>query len=84
MRRRTPVVLLSASALVLTGALAATASPGARGDDGPDGHGRAQEPARFATFNASLNRNAAGQLVTDLSTGDNQQAKNVEIGRAHV
>ena len=26
---------------------------------------------RFATFNASLNRATAGQLVTDLSTPDN-------------
>ena len=32
---------------------------------------------RFATFNASLNRNAAGQLVTDLSTGTNAQARAV-------
>ncbi len=32
---------------------------------------------RFATFNASLNRNFAGQLVTDLSTPDNAQAKTV-------
>jgi hypothetical protein len=32
---------------------------------------------RFATFNASLNRSAAGQLITDLSTPNNQQAKNV-------
>ena len=32
---------------------------------------------RFATFNASLNRNAAGQLVTDLSTPDNAQAQAV-------
>ena len=31
---------------------------------------------RFATFNASLNRSAAGQLITDLSTPGNQQAKN--------
>ena len=29
---------------------------------------------RFATFNASLNRNAAGQLAADLSTPDNAQA----------
>ena len=33
--------------------------------------------ARFATFNASLNRNFAGQLIIDLSTPANQQAKNV-------
>ncbi len=32
---------------------------------------------RFATFNASLNRNEEGKLVKDLSTPDNQQAKNV-------
>ena len=31
---------------------------------------------RFATFNASLNRNFAGQLVSDLSTPANQQARN--------
>jgi hypothetical protein len=33
--------------------------------------------ARFSTFNASLNRNFAGQLVADLTTPNNQQAKNV-------
>jgi len=32
---------------------------------------------RFATFNASLNRNFAGQLVSDLSTPDNAQARTV-------
>jgi hypothetical protein len=32
---------------------------------------------RFATFNASLNRETQGQLARDLSTPDNQQAKNV-------
>jgi hypothetical protein len=31
---------------------------------------------RFSTFNASLNRNNSGQLITDLSTPNNQQAKN--------
>ena len=31
-----------------------------------DGGGK-QADARFATFNASLNRNAAGQLVADLA-----------------
>jgi len=33
--------------------------------------------ARFATFNASLNRNNAGDLITDLSTPDNAQAKTI-------
>ena len=32
---------------------------------------------RFATFNASLNREAQGQLVRDLTTPDNAQARNV-------
>ena len=31
---------------------------------------------RFATFNASLNRNFAGQFVSDISTPANQQARN--------
>jgi hypothetical protein len=34
-------------------------------------------PIRFATFNASLNRNAAGQLITDLRGRDNRQAGRV-------
>jgi hypothetical protein len=34
-----------------------------------------RDTVRFATFNASLNRNAAGQLVEHLSTPDNAQAK---------
>jgi hypothetical protein len=37
----------------------------------------AQASVRFATFNASLNRNSAGQLLVDLSTTDNAQAKTV-------
>ncbi len=36
-----------------------------------------QEPIRFATFNASLNRNEEGQLIDDLSTPANEQARNV-------
>ena len=35
-----------------------------------------QADVRFATFNASLNRNFDGQLVADLSTPSNQQARN--------
>jgi hypothetical protein len=37
----------------------------------------ANPEVRFATFNASLNRNFAGQLVTDLSTPNNAQAATV-------
>lgn len=32
---------------------------------------------RFSTFNASLNRGAEGQLISDLSTPGNEQARNV-------
>jgi Endonuclease/Exonuclease/phosphatase family/Divergent InlB B-repeat domain len=38
---------------------------------------KSQNVVRFATFNASLNRNAAGQLESDLSTLDNVQAQTV-------
>jgi 3-phytase len=36
-----------------------------------------RDPVRFATYNASLNRNLAGQLVSDLSSPNNAQAKTV-------
>ena len=39
--------------------------------------GRLFADVRFSTFNASLNRAAAGQLITDLSTPANEQAGNV-------
>jgi hypothetical protein len=61
----------SLSALLLTiGFVALTPSSDAWGSH----HGGPPRDVRFATFNASLNRNAAGQLVTDLSTPANAQA----------
>jgi hypothetical protein len=39
--------------------------------------GRTAAIVRFATFNASLNRAAPGQLTRDLSTPDNEQARKV-------
>jgi 3-phytase len=42
-----------------------------------DQHGKHARTLRFATFNASVNRNAAGQLVTDLQTGTDPQLRNV-------
>lgn len=58
--------------LAITAGLITT--PAAQADNNHDnGHGT----VRFATFNASLNRGAAGQLVTDLSTPDNAQAREV-------
>ncbi|MDX2379905.1 MAG: endonuclease/exonuclease/phosphatase family protein [Acidimicrobiia bacterium] len=41
------------------------------------GGGGKSDPVRFATFNASLNRNLSGVLITDLSTPANAQAATV-------
>jgi 3-phytase len=38
---------------------------------------RGKATVRFATFNASVNRNAEGELVADLSTGTDPQLRNV-------
>lgn len=60
-RRRVSALAL---ALIVALALAATASAG-------------NADVRFATFNASLNRNFEGQLIADLSTPANAQAATV-------
>ena len=62
MRPKTVVILVLLIALGLP-AIAVQA------DDGNE--------VRFATFNASLNRSFAGQLITDLSTPDNAQAATI-------
>ncbi|HZB51231.1 MAG TPA: endonuclease/exonuclease/phosphatase family protein, partial [Mycobacteriales bacterium] len=59
--------------LALAAALAVTVLPGAAAAAPAGEPGRA-DPVRFATYNASLNRGAAGRLVTDLSTPANAQA----------
>jgi 3-phytase len=60
------------SALVLTLSTSTlAAAPAADAPAKPAG------AVRFATFNASLNRGSQGQLVRDLSTPDNEQARNV-------
>src|SRR3989337_237917 len=56
-------VLFASLAIALLLAPAAVAAP-------------PEADVRFATFNASLNRNLAGQFVPHISTPDNQQAKN--------
>jgi 3-phytase len=40
-------------------------------------HGKRDRELRFATFNASVNRNVDGQLVQELSNGDDPQLRNV-------
>jgi Endonuclease/Exonuclease/phosphatase family len=57
---------------VATAICVPSASAGGRAQD----H-RSQATVRFATFNASLNRNFAGQLIADLSTPANAQAATV-------
>jgi hypothetical protein len=65
------VGIVAALATILAG-LAVAGAARADDDDRPRGN---REVVRFATFNASLNRNNLGQLITDLSTPDNTQAK---------
>lgn len=65
------------AALLVLGAAVATAAPAVaapldQGRGGGNGHGSSD--LRFATFNASLNRDAEGALVTDLSAPGNAQA----------
>jgi Endonuclease/Exonuclease/phosphatase family len=61
--------------IALTLTLAIAAPVGAVPLDSPDR--KPQNVVRFATFNASLNRNIEGELVSNLSTPDNAQAKTV-------
>lgn len=72
-RRRTTAALTATATLI--GAAAVTAFAGPAAATPPAGAGTTQ--VRVATYNLSLNRNAPGQLVTDLSTGTNAQAKTV-------
>ncbi len=60
-------VIAAVSCLILLGLAVAV----------PAGAQARPEPVRFATFNASLNRNFEGQLVGDLSTTTNAQARAV-------
>ena len=70
-RMRTRSIFLSILMLVvLLTVSAATAMPLEVSDGNPT-------PVRFATFNASLNRFSSGQLISDLSTPNNVQARTV-------
>jgi endonuclease/exonuclease/phosphatase family metal-dependent hydrolase len=65
--------VLTATALGALAAATLAAAPAAAAP--PEGRGTTE--LRVATYNLSLNRNAEGQLVTDLSTGTNDQAQTV-------
>jgi hypothetical protein len=69
---RTRRIWLACAAFAAAGTTAGLVSPPAVASPSPPGN-----TVRFATFNASLNRNFAGQLVTDLSTPSNAQAATV-------
>lgn len=73
-RFRCTLAVAGALALAATGA--ATPALAAQPHVGSPGAAQA-DPLRVATFNLSLNRNAPGQLVADLSTGANAQARTV-------
>ena len=64
MIRRTAAVAAAAVAMTVTTAFPAAAAPN-------------RDDLRIATFNASLNRSAAGELVADLSAPDDPQAREV-------
>jgi hypothetical protein len=69
--RSARLALAAVAALAVTGA--ATQAVTAPAAAGAGTSGKLTE-VRFATFNASLNRNDPGQLVADLSTPGNAQA----------
>jgi hypothetical protein len=70
--------LIAATAALACLGLAVPAVTSAAAPPSDQGSKKSQvQEVRFSTFNASLNRNAAGQLLTDLASGTNQQAKNV-------
>lgn len=76
MRASTPVRLTgaAAAAALLAGAFLASASTASAGTGRPDiGH----KTLRAATYNLSLNRATEGELVADLSTGEDAQAATV-------
>jgi endonuclease/exonuclease/phosphatase family metal-dependent hydrolase len=81
MRASTPARLTgaAAAAALLAGAFLASASTASAGTQ-PADTGRsdvAHRTLRAATYNLSLNRAEEGELVADLSTGDNAQAATV-------
>src|SRR5687767_8671282 len=73
-RRRAVAATLTATALAAATVAVATSSTATAAAPQAEQRG---PTLRVATFNASLNRSAQGQLVADLSTPDNAQARAV-------
>lgn len=76
--RHRAAAILAVAALGVT-AVGVAAQPAEAGADKPNvtEQGQGKQDVRFATYNASLNRAAEGALVEDLSTGGNEQARNI-------
>ncbi len=75
---RALVVALAVTALApASTSLAAPTSPSAASAVAESRGDRGSDRVRVATYNLSLNRNAEGQLVSDLSSGTNAQAQAV-------
>ena len=71
-------ISIRAAALAAVAALAVCASVAGAAGAASEGHTKPdRDVVRFSTFNASLNRGSAGQLVADLSTPTNAQARTV-------
>jgi hypothetical protein len=82
-RRVAAAAVSTAAVAALTAGSLALAPAAAAAEREPDSVDRIadlflqREPLRVATFNASLNRTEAGELVRDLSTGDDARARTI-------
>jgi 3-phytase len=74
--RARPIRRMLVALVCATGAAALGVASPSTAATTPETHGP-PPVVRFATFNASLNRNAPGQLIQHLSTPDNAQAATV-------
>jgi endonuclease/exonuclease/phosphatase family metal-dependent hydrolase len=72
-----PTLRLAATAALALAVQTGAALSGDRHHGHEDRHDRDRRVVRFATYNASLNRNNAGELIQHLSTPDNAQARQV-------
>ena len=70
------------SVLTVTALVVALAAAPANAHDRPGrDRGAVDRDVRIATFDASLNRSAEGDLAADLSSGDDEQARSVAPAR---
>lgn len=79
MRLRRLSAAVAVAALAVTGAASAQAARPAHGPERGSAAASVQgaHEVRIATYNASLNRGTEGDLVRDLSTPDDEQARNI-------